>query len=256
MLTLLVDGDIFIYKACFDAEINVEWSPGQYSNTANLPQAVDYFRRRIDGLAEKYSGRPIICLSDFEKNFRKGIYPEYKRPRNKIRRPTLLKVMRDWVRKEYPDFFQRPFLEADDVMGILATAPVIKGQKRIVTIDKDLLQIPGYHINPDKPELGVRKIQLPEADMNFYTQVLTGDSVDNFPGCPGIGDKRAAKILAETPEEDDKYFPWEAIVRAYEKAGKDEEFALVQARMARILRAEDWNQKKKEAIPWEPKLSS
>lgn len=250
--TLLVDGDIFIYKACFTSELNVEWSPGNYSNTANLGMAQDEFRRRIDGLAEKYKGHPLICLSDFTSNWRKDVYPDYKRPRNNIRRPTLLKVMRDWVRQEYPDFYQRITLEADDVMGILATAPIIPGRKILITIDKDLLQIPGYHVNPDKPELGVRRVTAEAGEHLHFVQTLTGDSTDNYPGCPGIGPKRAEKILNEPPEEECQNWPWDNIVRAYDKAGLTEDDAIVQARVAKILQAEDYDTKKKEVILWTP----
>lgn len=250
--TLLIDADIFLYKACFKSEVNVEWSPGNYSNTADLEGAQTEFKMRIDELAAKHKARPLICLSDFTNNWRKEVYPEYKRTRNAIRRPTLLKVMRDWVRGEYPDYYQRETLEADDVMGILATAPVFPGRKIIVTVDKDLLQIPGYHVNPDKPELGVRRVKPEEGEFMFWLQALTGDSVDNYPGCPGIGPKRAEKIINAPPEEEDELWPWANIVRAYEAKGLTEADALVQARIAKILQAEDWDTEKREVILWTP----
>ncbi len=250
--TLLIDADIFLYKACFKSEVNVEWSPGNYSNTANLVAAQDEFKSRMDGLAHKHKAHPLICLSDFTNNWRKEIYPNYKRGRNAVRRPTLLKVMRDWVRMEYPDFYQRLTLEADDVMGILATAPLITGRKLMVTIDKDLLQIPGYHINPDKPEIGVRRVKPEEGEAFHLVQTLTGDSVDNYPGCPGIGPKRAEKILNTPPSEEDELWPWANIVRAYEKAGLTEDDALLQARVAKILQMEDYDTEKKEVILWTP----
>ena len=81
--------------------------------------------------------------------------------------------------------------------------------------------------------------------MWFYTQVLTGDSTDNYPGCPGIGPKKAADIL-------NKELSWTSVVNAYLKAGLTEEDALLQARMARILQASDWNSKQQEPILWTP----
>jgi DNA polymerase-1 len=85
-----------------------------------------------------------------------------------------------------------------------------------------------------------------EADYNHLMQTLTGDAVDNYIGCPGIGKVNAKKILDAA---DDK---WAAIVKAYEKAGLTEEDALIQARCARILRHTDYDLEKKEVILWSP----
>jgi DNA polymerase-1 len=71
-------------------------------------------------------------------------------------------------------------------------------------------------------------------------QTLTGDRVDGYPGCPGMGPQRAAKLLldAKTPAE-----AWERVLKAYEKAGQTAEVALVQARIAKILLHNDWDGK-------------
>jgi len=76
-------------------------------------------------------------------------------------------------------------------------------------------------------------------------QALTGDSVDGYPGCPGIGPKRAERLL-------NKETSWETVVAAYAKEGLDEEYALAQARVARILRWDEYNIKKEEVILWTP----
>jgi DNA polymerase-1 len=80
-------------------------------------------------------------------------------------------------------------------------------------------------------------------------QTLTGDAVDNYKGCPGIGVKRALGLLFN--KKPNEY--WEIITKAFEKAGLTEMDALVQARMARILRTDDYNIQKGEVYLWSPK---
>jgi 5'-3' exonuclease len=63
--------------------------------------------------------------------------------------------------------------------------------------------IPGWNLNP---VTGVYKyITLTEANQFFYTQLLTGDRVDNIPGLKGIGPKKAAKLLDGLTEEKNLY---------------------------------------------------
>jgi len=140
--------------------------------------------------------------------------------------------------------YQRPGLEGDDILGILATHPkAIRGQKIIVSIDKDMKTIPGYVWNPDKDDEPIF-YSTEEADYWHLYQTLTGDTTDGYPGLPGCGPKGAEKVL-EDPS-------WEAVVAAYEKKGLTEEDALVQARCARILRATDYDYAKKEVKLWCP----
>jgi DNA polymerase I len=136
-------------------------------------------------------------------------------------------------------------IEADDTLGILCTHPkLVPGKRIVVTIDKDLLQIPGHHYNPDRDEK--RVVSLDGGDRWFFQQVLTGDATDNYPGCPGIGPKRASGILDAT-EPDTR---WSAVVAAYKAMGLTEANALVQARLARILRHTDYDFERKEPILW------
>jgi DNA polymerase-1 len=203
----------------------------------------------IAAIKEKLGAKKVVvCISDSSRNFRKEIYPNYKANRDPRRKPVALPHLRSYLAKKYGAKVHDG-LEADDVLGILCTHPKkFKGEKPIiVTIDKDLLQIPGRHYNPDKDIK--RMVNLSQGDMQFYTQALTGDSTDNYPGCPGIGPKRALAILTgarPTPEM------WPLIRAAYERAGKTEEEALVQARIARILRYSDYDIKRKEPILWTP----
>jgi DNA polymerase-1 len=102
--------------------------------------------------------------------------------------------------------------------------------------------------NWSHPELGVQDISSAEADLMFFTQILTGDTVDGYPGCPGVGPVKAAKLLDGVQRET----AWDTIRGAYAKKGISEEDALVQARCARILRAEDYDFANKKIILWTP----
>jgi DNA polymerase-1 len=243
-----------VYKCAFATQETFNWGGGMYSNVSHLPKAQAYFEERIADMAERWKAEPIICLSDSEANWRKEVFPEYKQPRKKIGRPTLYRVIRDFIRQNFR-FYQMDRMEADDIMGIIATSgqKIVKGPKLICTIDKDLDQIPAKVWNFDKPSDPVKSITVAEADHFFYEQCLTGDRVDNIPGCPGVGPKTAEKILDKAHVEiHDKSEIWPIIVAQYEKKGLDEDYALTQARVCRICRAEDWDFDKKEVILWTP----
>jgi DNA polymerase-1 len=77
-------------------------------------------------------------------------------------------------------------------------------------------------------------------------QTLQGDSVDGYKGCPGIGPKKAEKILADSTD------PWGDIVSAYMGKGLTEDDALVQAQVARICQHQNYNYDTAEVIPWTP----
>ena len=85
------------------------------------------------------------------------------------------------------------------------------------------------------------------ADRYFYSQVLTGDTADNYKGCPKVGPVKAEKILDKAEGD-----YWPAVVEAFEKAGLGVDDALVQARCARILRTEDLTPNESEPPLWNP----
>jgi len=248
--TLLIDGDIFIYKAAVGAQVAVEFEGGQWGLAADLPSAIAHFDDTIDQLeAQLGANKSVIALSD-RANFRKEVMPSYKSNRKSTQRPLLLEPLRQHVRESY-GFFERPTLEADDVLGILATNPkMIKGGKIIVSSDKDMRTIPCTLFNPDlggEPE----RITEAAADYSFHVQILTGDRVDGYGGCPGVGKVKAMRLLADSPPTE----WWNIIVATYEKAGLKEEDALTTARVARILRHEDYNYKEKKPCLWTPKTN-
>lgn len=200
------------------------------------------------GLVKSKCSKQILVISAPSKtNFRRDFYPDYKGNRKGAALPQLYGHVRRYCEANY-DCLIMPQLEADDVLGMLATKEPDKYV--VMSADKDLRQIPGNHYDYKKDKL--LKITKHEADKWFYMQCLTGDTTDGFHGCPKVGKKGAEKLV-------DTYLPvgehkvWEKIVEKYKKVGLDEEYALTQARLARILRAEDYDFEKEEPILWTPR---
>ncbi len=253
MITLLIDGDIFAYKAAFGHESEVDLGDDVISLRADLAEIETAAQDAIAAVVDKLKADRVIVALSHDTNFRKTLYPDYKANRSARRKPIGLRHAKQHLAKKF-DTRVKDSLEADDVLGILATMPAKGDGKRvIVTIDKDLLQIPGRHFNPDKDTKLV--VSEAEGDLAFFTQCLTGDSTDNYPGCRGIGPKAAARIFHG--EQSENCWPvapemWRRVVAAYERAGFDEAYALTQARLARILRNTDYDFKRKEPILWTP----
>ena len=101
-------------------------------------------------------------------------------------------------------------IEADDAVGIAAYA-VPEDETIMVHIDKDLNQFRGWHYNYRKKQ----KYYVSEFEglVAFYTQILTGDRIDNIIGLKGIGPVKAKKILADCTNETELYT---AVLKAYD----------------------------------------
>ena len=133
----------------------------------------------------------------------------YKGNRNDEHRPTYEHEIKDFIKSNW-DSYQAEDEEADDLLGIWQTS-IGPHDSVIVSLDKDLNQIPGLKYNWLH---GVRyDVTEAEAIKQFHLQVMTGDSTDNIPGLPGIGPGKAQKALhgLETPEEQ-----WAEVCRMYQ----------------------------------------
>jgi DNA polymerase-1 len=246
-VSLLIDADGIIFAAAAAAEKVIPWDDDIHTVHADLNEARDIAYGKIEALREKIPGptNVVLCFScSSRKYFRHTLYPAYKGHRGKAMRPPL--VRRDltaWAKGQY-EYYERPGLEADDVIGILATSKVIvSGPKTIVSPDKDLLQIPGNHLT----KTGSTVYRQPEeAERQLWLQVLTGDATDGYPGCPGIGAVRAERMLEEA---DPSEYPKIAF-DAYVKAGAADTFETM-VNVARILTADTYNFKTKEPILWQ-----
>lgn len=269
----LVDGDIYTYEIASSSEVATDWGDGMWTLHADANSAIARLDDRMEQLKELTdSDRLIICLTDVE-NWRVRVLPTYKGNRKDVRRPMILPVLKQHLMDNYETFI-RPTLEADDVLGILATWPKLKGKKIIITKDKDLQTIPAFQFTSHHPERGVFETTLEEADRFHLIQTLAGDTTDGYSGCPNVGLETAKDILDNLIgwEQYDHTFKsgprkdttekrwrkieveteWEAVVSNFAKAGLGEEEALVQARVARICRADDYNFKTKKVKLWTP----
>ena len=251
--TLLIDGDVIAYKAAAAVERTFSWDGDNHTTVGSLEEAKVIVEDALASLLKGFKTKHyIVTLSDAV-NWRHSIYGLYKANRKDKPRPSCLGAVKDYLDSTHPTY-QRPTLEADDIMGILSTHPGIvkkqygfEGERIIVSIDKDMRCLPGVFYDLGSKEL--IEISAPEADRFHMYQTLIGDTSDGYPGCPGIGPVRAGRIL----EQGASYAEWwPLIVTAYTKAGQTEADALTMARIARICRAQDYNYKTKEVIPWTP----
>lgn len=248
--TLLLDGDLIAYKYAAATQRNYAL-PGEDEPVvvANLEEAQSAAEEGIETLVEQLKAdRVIVCLSDDFDNYRKRLLPSYKANRKGVVRPVLLYDMKDWLASRY-EFDRRPGLEADDVMGILATQDAPGERRCIVSIDKDMACVPGWLFNPDKDKKP-RRISPVDADRWFMRQALTGDPVDGYKGCPKVGPK--SPYVQRIMEAETRAEMWEIVLEAYESRGLTPEDALLQARMAYILRAENWDSTHKMVRLFEP----
>jgi DNA polymerase-1 len=264
--TLLIDADMTVHRICTAHEHEWHWTridendeeyPDQWavkqSNLidceATLVATVAVLRQELE------ADRVILAFSDKTTNvFRKQFYPSYKGNRSgDAVKPLNFHLLKAFARREYT-VKEIPTLEADDVLGILHTGDFKLGETIIVSYDKDFLQLPGkfYQLQAKGVEEGaprgvMHNITQAEADVFFLRQVLTGDPVDNYPGHKGFGAVGAEKVLnpSLTLEEN-----WSIIVGLFEKAGLTEEDALIQARCARLLRADEYDFKTNKITLW------
>ena len=176
-------------------------------------------------------------------NWRVSLCPTYKVNRKENRKPVLFNPLRDFIRHNYMTY-EVDTLEADDILGLYSGIAT----NVLASADKDLLTVPGRHFNPMKPEDGIITVSPDMAHRYHMTQTLTGDSTDNYKGCPGVGPKGAEKLLEGLEAEE----MWPVVVERYAKAGLTEEEALLQARLAYIMRPGDYDYETGEVRLWQP----
>jgi hypothetical protein len=123
-----------------------------------------------------------------DKSFRKELSKEYKANRDPSHKPIHHKAISRYLINYWNARYAREGLEADDELGIHQNENTI-----IVSTDKDLDTIPGWHYN----WVHDRKYYVSHemANRNFWTQMLVGDTADNVKGIPKVGPVTARKIL-------------------------------------------------------------
>lgn len=252
--TLLIDADIIAYQFAATAQKAFKWG-GDEPDSITVEPIENVTPLVVNKMAEFKAqldaDQLVMCLScPTAEGWRIKLLPSYKAGRGV--KPVLIEAVKQFMRANWATF-ERPTLEADDVMGILSTSKtIIPGEKIIVSIDKDMKTIPGWLFDPVK-DSKPRLIDGRDADYWHLYQTLVGDTVDNYKGCPGIGPKRATEMLSsETGSPYPKAKAWHRVVEAFVSKGLTEADALLQARIARICRNTDYDFKHKKVKLWTP----
>lgn len=245
----LIDADVLVYRTGLGCEQVIDWGDDIWTLHADFGEA----RRRLDLaianiMDEVDADRVEVALScSTEEGYRRKMFSGYKSNRNNTRKPIVHKPLRDYLMNSFVSYLM-PTIEADDVLGILATDPSCEDDRIICSVDKDFQTIPDarfYDLNTKETTTQTAV----GATRFFMEQTLSGDSVDGYKGCPTVGSKTAQRLLAKT---DDPQEMWEIVVKTFEKQGLTEKDALLNARMARILTWDLWDQEKQEPILWTP----
>ena len=246
MKILLLDGDIVAYKHASGAEEAIDWGDDIWSLHTDTRKAKKMMNAEIETLAIALEADKVLVAISSKTNFRNTIDPAYKAGRKKSRKPIGLPCLREELLTEWSGKVVLD-LEADDLLGVWATDPMFHAghKKIIVSVDKDMQTIPCYLYNQNHPELGVQEITKREADWYHMYQTLVGDSTDGYAGCPTIGPTKARRLLDASPK-------WETVVKAFGVQNLSEEQALTQARLARILRVENYNHRNGKIRLWNP----
>jgi DNA polymerase-1 len=253
--TLLLDADIIAFKVASVSQSTYQFPGCEPSTEVDdwETEVVPRIHEQVSKLTAKLeTEKVIVCLScPTAENWRLKVLPTYKGNRDYSKRPLLLQKVKDYLEANWPSY-RRPTLEADDIMGILSTHPtLVPGKKIIVSEDKDMKTIPGWLFNPAK-DRKPKLIDEHEADYWHLYQTLVGDATDGYAGCPGIGPVRAAMALADMMDHEMEPEDWHTVRDLFILRGLTEEDALVQARVARICRASDYEFKEKRVRLWTP----
>ena len=197
MRTVLVDGDILVYRVGFA------------SNDVSEGYAIARMAEFLEDLVfmngfDKYKG-----FLTGKTNYRNEIAKTAPYKGNRVAaKPIHYQALRTYMEKAWA-FEVVEGEEADDAIGIEAYSRDPE-EYCICTIDKDLDMLRGQHYNFVKDIF--YDITEEEGIRNFYKQILTGDRVDNIKGIKGIGDVKAKRILKECKDENEMYL---AILEAY-----------------------------------------
>lgn len=203
---IIIDGSSLMYRAFFALPL-LNASNGAYTN------AIMGFANMLGKILTEYKPESIVVAFDkSRKTFRSDMYSEYKGQRAKT--PDELKsqipLLRDFLAALGIVFIEKDNYEADDIIGTLATKAASENYDTlVVTGDKDALQLIRPNLRIMLTKRGIMDMQIfdEEAFKEKYAglmplklidiKALMGDSSDNIPGVPGVGEKTALKLLTQ-----------------------------------------------------------
>ena len=208
MLTL-VDGNSLLFRAYYGVH-------GRLTRRDGTPTGAVYgfFNMILPAIAAAGPDDAFICVFDASRiTFRMDIYPEYKANRDEP--PADLHLQKEMIQNGLNvmgvPVLCIPGVEADDVIATLAHQNTA-GQTRIITSDKDLMQLitDRIFLYDGMKERVIREPQVLEKfgvrpDQVVDVQSLMGDSTDNVPGVHGIGPKKASELINQFGSLDNLY---------------------------------------------------
>lgn len=173
--------------------------------------AIMGFVNTLNEVITKEQPTYMAVAFDHGKTFRHEAFPAYKAQREETPEDirASVPIIKDILEAYHISVLQADGFEADDVIGTLATAAGRVGiETYMLTPDKDYGQLVGDNVYIYRPRHGGGYDTLGESEVTQKYGIATtaqvidllalmGDSADNFPGCPGVGEKTAAKLITQ-----------------------------------------------------------
>lgn len=202
----LLDAYAIIFRAYY-AFINRPTINSKGLNTSAILGFCNTLREIIDKEHPTHLG----VAFDHGKTFRHEAYPPYKAQREETPEDIKLSVpyIKEILQAMHIPVLQADGFEADDVIGTLATKAGQAGvETYMLTPDKDYGQLIAPNVFMFKPRHGGGYDKIGESEIKEKYGIdsahkvidllaLMGDSADNYPGCPGVGEKTAVKLINE-----------------------------------------------------------
>ena len=201
----LIDGNSLVYRAFFALPESIATSKGQPTN------AIFGFASMLVKIISEYGVKPTLVVWDAGMSGRKEVYEEYKGQRDS--KPDLLAEQWPHMHPLVDAFGYENVrvdgYEADDVIATVAREAREKGYEvMVVTGDRDLFQLiePGVRVMATSRGITETKVYDRDAVIDRYGIApelipdfvgLKGDTSDNIPGVPGIGEKTASQLIQE-----------------------------------------------------------
>lgn len=203
----LLDAYALIYRSYYAFIKN----PRINSKGLNTSAIMGFLNTLQEVLTKEQPTHIGVAFDPHGPTFRSEAYPAYKAQREAtpedIRQS--IPIIKDLLRAYNIAILQVDGYEADDVIGTLATRASEKGiETYMLTPDKDYGQLVRPNIFIYRPRHGggyetlgpkevKQKYSIPSTEAIIDLLALMGDSADNFPGCPGVGEKTAVKLINE-----------------------------------------------------------
>ena len=203
----LLDAYALIYRSYYAFIKN----PRINSKGLNTSAIMGFLNTLQEVLTKEQPTHIGVAFDPHGPTFRSDAYPAYKAQREAT--PEDIKqsvpIIKDLLRAWNIPILQVDGYEADDVIGTLATKAGQQGiDTYMLTPDKDYGQLVGDHVYIFRPRHGggyetmgpeevKAKYAIPSTGAVIDLLALMGDSADNFPGCPGVGEKTAVKLINE-----------------------------------------------------------